>query len=239
MAMWGALASAEFRMIDFTWTARYHWLLNALTHASLALELGFPVLIWVRVLRPLVLAATIALHIGIGLTAPGLAEFGLAMIAANLAFVSGSWLRSLIVGRDRSKPAGRLLYDGACPRCRASMALIMAADPDRLVEPVDFTAVEVSTVHPSLTREACMAAMHLVRADGRVDSGYDAAVVIGRWLPLFWPLSLVGSLPVITWAGRRAYKSLAASRPRDVPCTDESCSIHGPARASAKAGGKH
>ena len=44
------------------------------------------------------------------------------MIAANLAFVSGPWLRSLVAGRDVDQPAGRVLYDGACPRCRASMA---------------------------------------------------------------------------------------------------------------------
>ena len=37
-----------------------------------------------------------------------------------------------------------------CPRCRASMALITAADPDHVVEPVDLTAVDVSTVHAEL-----------------------------------------------------------------------------------------
>ena len=39
-----------------------------LTHATMALELGYPVLIWVKVLRPLVLCAVVLLHIGIGLT---------------------------------------------------------------------------------------------------------------------------------------------------------------------------
>lgn len=234
MAMWGALASAEFRLLDFTWTAGHPWLLNLMTHGSLALEVGYPALVWVRPVRPLVLAATAALHVGIGLTAPGLGEFGLAMIAANVAFVPGPWLRSLVTGRDRSRPAGKVLYDGACPRCRASMALVTAADPDRLIEPVDLTAVDVSAVHPGLTRAACTAAMHLVRADGRVLSGYDAAVALGRWLPMFWPVSLVGSLPVVTWAGRRAYKSLASSRPRDVPCTDGVCGLHARGRPRSR-----
>lgn len=235
MAMWGTLASAEFRTIDFTWTAAHPWLLNLLTHGSLALEIGYPVLIWVRPLRPLVLALTVALHVGIGLTAPGLSEFGLAMIAGNVAFVAGPWLRSLVTGRDPSRPAGKVLYDGACPRCRASMALVAAADPDRLVEPVDLTAVDVSTVHPSLTREACLTAMHLVRADGRVLAGYDALVTLSRWLPLFWPAALVGSIPGVSWAGRRVYAAVAASRPRDVPCTDDVCGLHGPTRAANSA----
>src|SRR5258708_18211861 len=117
MAIWGTLASAEFRLIDFTWLAAFPWLLNLLTHGSMAFELGYPVLIWVRPLRPLMLALAVVLHIGISLTAPGLTEFALAMIAGNLAFVSGPWLRSLVTGVDEvaSNPAGRVLYDGGCP----------------------------------------------------------------------------------------------------------------------------
>ena len=58
------------------------------------------------------------LHLGIAVMSPGLTEFALAMLAANLAFVSGTWLRGLVTGADQ--PAVTVLYDGACPRCRAS-----------------------------------------------------------------------------------------------------------------------
>jgi predicted DCC family thiol-disulfide oxidoreductase YuxK len=225
MAIWKTLASAEFRLFDLSWMVAFPFLLNLLTHGSLALEILYPVLIWVKPLRPVLLVAVCGLHVGIGVVL-GLSEFGLAMIAGNFAFISGAWLRSLVTGRERKKPWGRVLYDGACPRCRASMAFVTAADPDRLIEPVDLTAVDVSSVHPKLSRQACMAAMHLVREDGRVFSGFDAFLALGRWLPLFWPLSLVGSLPVIRGVGRRVYRAIAASRPRDVPCTDEACGIH-------------
>ena len=230
-AIWGPLASGEFRVLDFTWLAAFPWLLNALTHLSLALEIGYPVLIWVRPLRPLLLAMVVMLHVGIGLTAPGLSEFGLAMIAGNLAFVSGPWLRSLVTGLDRSRPAGRLLFDGACPRCRASLALISAADPDRVIEPLDLTAVDLGKVNPSLTREACMKAMHLVRSDGKVFVGYDAVVVLGRMLPIFWPAGVIGGLPGIRQAGRIVYQKVADNRPRDVICNDDVCSVHGPTSA--------
>jgi predicted DCC family thiol-disulfide oxidoreductase YuxK len=226
MAIWDMIASAEFRVFDLTWIAAYPWLLNVLTHGSLAIELGYPVLIWVLMLRPLVLVSVAFLHIGIGLTAPGLTEFGLAMMAANLAFVSGSWLRSLVTGRDRTTAAARVLYDGACPRCRASMAFITAGDPDRLVEPIDLTAVDVSRLHPSLESEACLRAMHVVGDDGRVSAGYDAVVSLASLLPVVSPIALFGSLPGVTWAGRRVYNAIAASRPRDVPCDDEVCGIH-------------
>lgn len=224
MAIWGVLASAEFRQFDLTWLVAYPWLLNLMTHGSLALEISYPVLVWIPVLRPLLLTGVVLLHLGIALVAPGLTEFGLAMMAGNLAFVAGGWLRSLVSGLDQ--PAGRVLYDGGCPRCRASMALIAAADPDHVVEPVDLTAVNVASIHSSLTRAACMKAMHLVRADGRVDVGYDAVATLGRWIPLVWPLGLIASLPLLSRVGHRVYNAVAASRPRDVPCTDEVCGIH-------------
>ena len=178
-AIWGMVASAEFNLLDFTWLAAQPLLLNVLSHASLAIEISYPVLIWPRTIRPLMLAMVVMLHLGIGLTAPGLTEFGLAMCAGNLAFVSGAWLRSLVVGLDRSKPGAIVLYDGACPRCRASIAFVTAADPDHLIEPVDLTSVDVRTVHPSLTSEACLKAMHVVLADGRVVSGFDAVIAAG------------------------------------------------------------
>ncbi len=223
MAIWGTLAAGEFRLFDLTWLAAFPLLLNVMTHLGLAAEISYPVLIWIRPLRPLVLATVLALHVGIELTL-GLGEFALVMIAGNLAFVSGRWLRSLVTGPlDSTARADRLVYDGACPRCRASVALILAADPGRLIEPVDLTAVDVSTIHPGLTRAASLQAMHMIRSDGRVFAGFDALSALGRRLPLFWPIGLLGSLPLVSKAGRRVYNRVAASRPRDVTCTDAVC----------------
>jgi predicted DCC family thiol-disulfide oxidoreductase YuxK len=216
------LSNSEFRPFDLTWLAAFPLLLNLATHLSLALEISYPVLVWDRRLRPLVLALAVGMHVGIGLMM-GLYEFAAVMIVGNLAFVPGSWLRSLVTGRVQ--PAGRLLYDGACPRCRAALALIGAADPDRIIEPIDLNAVDVTTIHPSLTKEACLRAMHLVRSGGRVDSGYDAVLTLSRWIPLAWPAAAIGHLPGVASLGRRVYNHLAATRPRDVPCTDEVCGL--------------
>ena len=232
-AVWGTLAAGEFRLFDLTWLASYPLLINVMTHGSLALEMTYAVLVWNRTVRPLLLACVTALHAGVGLTL-GLTEFSLAMIAANLAFVRGSWLRSLVTGLDPSGMTSKVLYDGGCPRCRAVMCWVSAADPDRLIEPVDLTAVDVSTVHPSLTREACMRSMHVVGPDGRVFAGYDAVTRIGRLLPAFYPFGLVGSLPGVTWAGHRAYNAIASRRGRDAVCNDEVCSVHPTAPAARR-----
>ena len=223
-AIWKTMATGEFVVLNFTGLAAWPLLVNLITHASLALELLYPVLVWVKLVRPLLLAGVVAMHVGIAVASPGLTEFALVMIAGNLAFVSGTWLRGLTTGP--SQPALSVLYDGACPRCRASMALITAADPDHVVEPVDLTAVELSKVHASLVRDDCMRSMHAVSDTGRITAGFDAVRAVASRLPLFWPLALIGYLPGVAWAGRRVYNWVAANRSRDVACTDQVCGIH-------------
>jgi predicted DCC family thiol-disulfide oxidoreductase YuxK len=190
----------------------------------LALELLYTILIWIRITRPLMLLGAAGLHLGIAVMSPGLAEFTLAMLAANLAFVPGAWLRRLVADPDR--PPLRVLFDGACPRCRSTMAMIMAADPGGVVEPIDLTAVDVRTVHPALTPEACLRTMHVVSGPGRVAAGFDALRSIAGRLPLFWPIGAIVSLPGVASLGRVVYNRVAATRPRDVPCTDQTCGIH-------------
>ena len=224
MALWGTMTAGEFVVLDFTALADWPLLINFLTHASLTIELLYPVLIWSRIVRPLWLAGAVAMHLGIAVISPGLTEFGLAMLAGNLAFVSGSWLRGLATGP--TQPAAKVLFDGACPRCRASMALITAADPDHVIEPVDLTAVDVTSIHPNLTKADCMQSMHVVSGSGRITAGFDGVRSIAALLPLFWPVAAILYVPGVAWPGRRVYNRVAATRPRDVPCTDDICGLH-------------
>jgi predicted DCC family thiol-disulfide oxidoreductase YuxK len=166
----------------------------------------------------------VAMHVGIAVMSPGLTEFALAMLAANLAFFSGAWLRSLATGP--TQPAGKVLFDGACPRCRASMALITSADPDHVLEPIDLTAVDVASIHPNLTRTDCMQSMHVVSSSGQITAGFDGVRAVLASLPLFWPVVVMLYLPGVAWTGRRVYNRVAATRPRDVPCTDDVCGLH-------------
>ena len=86
-ALWGAAANVQYRTLDLTWLARHPILVNALTLGTLFWEVSYAALVWPRLTRPLALAMAVLVHLGIGLTM-GMMEFGLAMIVANLAFVS-------------------------------------------------------------------------------------------------------------------------------------------------------
>jgi predicted DCC family thiol-disulfide oxidoreductase YuxK len=214
------LGYAEFRPVDFTWLAAFPFLLMALTHLSIFLEVGYPALVWVRPLRPLLIALTIGLHLGIMLMM-GLYEFAAGMIIANISFFSAAWLRGLVAG-----PAPlRVLFDGACPRCRASVALLGAGDPARNLEWLDLTRTAPATVHPSLRPEDCMRSMHAVTPGDEVLVGFDAVTAVARRAPLYLPFGMIGAIPGLSAIGRRIYDRVAATRPRDEPCTDESCSL--------------
>jgi hypothetical protein len=81
------LLTPEFRRLNPSWFLAHPSLLQLATHAGLALEIAYPVLIWIRPLRPLVLGSVVLMHLGIDLML-GLTEFGLSMVAANIAFVA-------------------------------------------------------------------------------------------------------------------------------------------------------
>jgi predicted DCC family thiol-disulfide oxidoreductase YuxK len=206
------LGYAEFRPLDLTWLARWPMLLMFFSHGALALEILYPVLVWPRKLRPLIIGLTIALHLGIAVTM-GLYEFAFAMILANLAFSSGPWLRSLATGRN-PEPI-RVVYDGACGICRTSVALGSAGDPARTIEWVDLTSVDVKAIDPRLGAQECVESVHAVGPGDRIRSGFDAVVAVARRVPLLWPIGLIGPLPGVSQLGQGLYGLVSKTRTRD------------------------
>jgi hypothetical protein len=90
-AMLWLVAKPESRLMDLTWLPQY--VLNAWTHLVVWTELLFPVLIWNRLARPLVLAVSTLVWASLAV-ATGLVPFCLMMVVANLAFVPSSALRT-------------------------------------------------------------------------------------------------------------------------------------------------
>jgi hypothetical protein len=98
-AIWQAVSNLEYQSRDVTWLAWYPWLVNLLTHAAIAWEMTFWALVWRPRLRPFVLLAGVAIHLGIG-AFMGMWTFGLAMIFAYVAFIPGAQV-SAVLGQLR------------------------------------------------------------------------------------------------------------------------------------------
>ena len=115
------LANSEFRPGDMSALLAYPYLINLASHAAVAVELGYAALVWPRRVRPYVVATAMSMHVGIAATL-GLYEFALAMIAANLSFVSGSLLAGraapAVELREVAPPTPPAAYVSPRPRNR-------------------------------------------------------------------------------------------------------------------------
>lgn len=133
-AVWGAIANQEYQTLDVTWLAHWPLIVSALTHATVVFEVSYCVLIWNRWTRPLVLFAATCLHLGIVFVL-GMPTFGLAMLIANVAFVSPSFVRALISGPQSLTPIAAPNSWSEMPSGPSSLAPHFAARLDRRSQP--------------------------------------------------------------------------------------------------------
>jgi hypothetical protein len=104
-AMWLAFGNLEYQSVDMTWVAWHPWLVDFLTHFTALWELSFCVLIWIPLLRPLVLAGALVLHLGVG-ACLGLWTFSLIMLVGCAAFLPGEGVRRLLAGLSPGRDSG-------------------------------------------------------------------------------------------------------------------------------------
>ena len=91
-ALWGAFANLEYQTLDMTWVAWHPLVVNLITQTILVWEITYIGLVWPRLTRPLVLAMSVPLHLGIAVCM-GMITFGLIMIVANMAFIPPAFVR--------------------------------------------------------------------------------------------------------------------------------------------------
>jgi hypothetical protein len=84
-AVWNMLAQTRSRPFDLSGLRNWTFFLNFWTHAIVIFDFAFPVLIWNRLARPILLVSGIVLWLSIAL-AGGHLLFALTMIAASIAF---------------------------------------------------------------------------------------------------------------------------------------------------------
>jgi hypothetical protein len=103
-SMWWLIAHSESRLVDLTSLHEYLHVVNAWTHAVVLFELVFPVLIWNRLARPLLLAVSVVMWGTLALVT-GLLAFCAMMVIAGLAFVPPAGLRAIGCRRSANLPA--------------------------------------------------------------------------------------------------------------------------------------
>lgn len=105
-AVWWLVSRPEERSFAFApWLAGKPFVVNAWTHAIVGYELLFPLLVWNRLLRPLVLAAGLIVWPLVAI-ASGAYLFSALMLVVGLVFVSPDFVRSLLPARAAPVRAG-------------------------------------------------------------------------------------------------------------------------------------
>jgi hypothetical protein len=81
-SFWVSIMQSDFGPFDFSWLAEAPWLAMLACWGTLAVELGYPFLVWPRRTRKLWVLLTIGMHVGIALTL-WLWSFALMLIVYN------------------------------------------------------------------------------------------------------------------------------------------------------------
>lgn len=94
-ATWMAFANLEYQSVDMTWLAWYPWICDLMTHTTIVWEVFFPVTVWVRPIRPVVLGMGFLMHLGIG-ALMGMWTFALIMVFGHVSFWPAGAVRRVV-----------------------------------------------------------------------------------------------------------------------------------------------
>ncbi len=203
------------------WVAQHPGVAGLLSVGALLFELTFvlaliPRLAWIYV------AAGYLVHLGIWFTQK--APF-FQYLFVYVVFIES--LRRFGPLRKRGPaPVWTVIYDGLCPLCLRSMAILDELDGRRCLRYLDLERQwdEVRRAAPGLTPDQARAAMHVIAPDGRIYRGFFAFRALARALPILWPILPFLYLPLAAQAGPWIYRRVAESRSRH-PCRAETCAI--------------
>jgi len=128
----------------------------------------------------------------------------------------------------------RLLYDGQCPLCQRSVAVLKKLDWSRKVDYRDARdPANLPDLDPPLEPARLLEEMHLVTTRNRVYHGFGALRWLAWRMPLLWLVAAFLCIPGVPWVGQKVYLWIARNRYQLVPCRDGVCTV--PPR-KAKAG---
>lgn len=100
-AIWQVMANQQLTTMDFSFLQNFPLLVVFMTYATLIFEIYFPVVVWIKKVRPWWLAIGVFFHIGIAISL-GLVFFSGVMIAPYILFISAQTLeRRLNLPRSR------------------------------------------------------------------------------------------------------------------------------------------
>jgi predicted DCC family thiol-disulfide oxidoreductase YuxK len=122
-----------------------------------------------------------------------------------------------------------VLYDGHCPFCTTASQRLLRLARRGIIERIDFQAPGALDPFPGVTHDACMQQMMLIGPDGRIWTGFEAAVRAVATRPVVGWIAYLYYVPGIRQLCDLLYRWIAANRYRlfgKRECEGESCAVH-------------
>ncbi|HEX6940099.1 MAG TPA: DCC1-like thiol-disulfide oxidoreductase family protein [Longimicrobiales bacterium] len=192
--------------------AQIGWLTRLMALGALGVELAYPLALFSRRARWLLVPAVLGMQIGIRvILGPRFVQF----MICNIFWVPWDRVAARVAARLRAGERYAVLYDGGCGICRRTVAVLERLNALGRLEFLnlhDWAAVQRR--FPHLDRKACFDVMHVVTNRGRTRTGFYAYRTLAWGVPAFWPVLPLLYVPGIPAAGRSIYAAVAARRLR-------------------------
>jgi len=190
------------------------YVINLATWGTIIVELALATFIWVPRLRLYVLAAGVALHLGIEYTF-NIPLFSALMVTSYLNFLTAADVQNFLAWAKRPLALTplRLVYDGECDFCRSSLLVVRFLDVFRQITFVD-SHDRAALASTGVRFEDAEEAAYAVRPDGRQFAGFDAFRQVAWQIPATVLLAPLLYVPPVPQLGRRAYAWIKDNRGR-------------------------
>lgn len=123
----------------------------------------------------------------------------------------------------------KLIFDGNCQICQKSVQELKSLDVFGSSEYINYHDFnQITTLHPSLTKEIADKQIHLVSPEGKIYGGFYAFRRLTLLMPVLYPLVIFLYLPFAgrlgdffyKWIARRRYLFNSASSCQDNQCSN-------------------
>ncbi len=193
--------------------ASHPWLARGMAATSLAIETLFPLALFSRRARRVLVPGAFAMLVGIRLVmGPTFAGF----LAVFTFWAPWAAIGARVAARLRGGARLILIYDGGCGLCSRTVGVVRGLDLLGKVEVRDVTGDwdDLSARFPDLDQGRCLEEMHVIGPTGRVFRGFDGYRALAWTLPAGWPLLPFAYLPGVAPVGSAVYRFVAAHRSR-------------------------
>ncbi len=198
------------------WIANHRPIAQAMAAVAVSTEALFPLVIFSRRARMVLVPAGLAFLVGIRmLMGPTFEQFMICYVF----WVPWPKVWAFVRARMPALPEQLVLFDGGCGVCTRSVAVLSRLDVLGRVRYADINAewTEIAAAFPSLDADACLGEMHVIAnpfdpARRVIGAGFDGYRLLAHVLPLGWMALPFLYLPGVDRLGRRVYRHIASHR---------------------------